>query len=192
MKGSYILLIELASNKNILIGKLGCISFPKAFYAYVGSAMNGLETRLAHHLRKEKRTHWHIDYFLSQSEIIGIILCPSEPFASCYSAFSPVVIASKAKQSHSAQGKLREECLLAHALANEFQFVPSFGCSDCRWNSHLYFDADLNELEAGIETACKSIRPGVILRVSRSPALSLPKDARTATEESQRLPVRPR
>ena len=55
MKGSYILLIELAAEKNVLIGKLGYIFFPKAFYAYVGSAMNGFEARLAHYLKDNKK-----------------------------------------------------------------------------------------------------------------------------------------
>jgi len=124
------LLIELASNKDILIGKLGYIFFPKAFYAYVGSAMNGLEARVARHLRREKKLHWHIDYLLNQSEIIDIILCP---------------------------GEQRVECLLAQALAKDFEFTPGFGCSDCHCNSHLYFDASLDKLRAGIVAACESI-----------------------------------
>jgi len=42
MKGSYILLIKLDEDKDIQIGKLGNISFKKGYYAYVGSALNGL------------------------------------------------------------------------------------------------------------------------------------------------------
>jgi len=132
VKGSYILLVELASNKDILIGKLGYIFFPKAFYAYVGSAMNGFKARLAHHLRDSKKPHWHIDYLLNQSEIIDIILCPDEQ---------------------------RAECLLAQALAKDFQFIPGFGSSDCHCNSHLYFDSDKDKLKAGIVAACESIHP---------------------------------
>ena len=58
MKGTYVLIIELAHTKDILVGKLGYIHFSKAFYAYVGSAMNGFEARLPHHLRKKKKPHW--------------------------------------------------------------------------------------------------------------------------------------
>ncbi len=130
MKGSYILLIELARNKDIPIGKLGCISFSKAFYAYVGSAMNGFKARLAHHLKQRKKPLWHIDYLLNQSEIIDIILCP---------------------------GKQRTECLLAQELARDFPFIPSFGSSDCHCNSHLYFDANPDRLKAGILAACESV-----------------------------------
>jgi Uri superfamily endonuclease len=148
------LLVELAREKDIIVGKLGYIYFPKAFYAYVGSAMNGLETRLAHYLRDSEKPHWHIDYLLKQAKLQDIILCPSEPFA-------PSVIASEAKQSHSTQGKLREEshraqgklrveCFLAQALAGEFQFIPNFGASDCRCKSHLYFADDKDKLTSKI------------------------------------------
>ena len=123
VKGSYILLVELASNKDILIGKLGYIFFPKAFYAYVGSALNGFKVRLAHHLREKKKPHWHIDYLLNEAQVLEIILYPNEQ---------------------------REECVLAQALAGEFQFVPSFGSSDCECNSHLYFGNDKDRLKAKV------------------------------------------
>jgi len=124
------LLIELASNKDIPIGKLGCVSFPKAFYAYVGSAMNGFKVRLAHHLKQRKEPHWHIDYLLNEAKIVDIILCP---------------------------GEQRAECFLAQQLARDFQFIPGFGSSDCHCSSHLYFDANLDKLRTRIEAACKSI-----------------------------------
>lgn len=133
-KGSYILLIELASSKDILVGKLGYISFPKAFYAYTGSAMNGFKSRLSRHLRKEKRFHWHIDYLLEEAKIVEVVLCP---------------------------GKQREECILSQALAKSFDSIPGFGSTDCRCGSHLYFDEDKGRLEAGVRKACES---DVILR----------------------------
>ena len=157
MKGSYILLVELANSKDILVGKLGYISFPKAFYAYVGSAMNGFKARLARHLKDNKKPHWHIDYLLKQAKLSEIILCPSEPFASChsegekrprnllFSSFLSSGLRASAHQdklreeSHSAKGRLRVECFLAQALAREFHFIPGFGASDCKCKSHLYF-----------------------------------------------------
>lgn len=112
MKGSYILLVKLANSRNISTGKLGYISFPRGFYAYIGSAMKGLEARLARHLRKEKKLHWHIDYLLKEANIRDIILCP---------------------------GGQKAECSLAQILAKEFQSIPGFGSSDCKCKSHLYF-----------------------------------------------------
>jgi len=152
VKGSYILLVELATEKNVFIGKLGYLFFPKAFYAYVGSAINGLEARLARHLRKEKRLHWHIDYLLKEAEIADIILCFSEPFAFCHSEGLAEAL-SKAKgqrPKNLAQGKLRMECFLAQALAKEFPSIPGFGSSDCKCQSHLYFGSPEDRLMAKV------------------------------------------
>ena len=128
LKGSYILLAELATGKDIFTGKLGCVSFPKAAYAYVGSDMNGLRARLVRHLREEKKLHWHIDYFLRETEIEEIILCQAEE---------------------------RVECSLAQALAGEFQSIPGFGSSDCKCQSHLYFAHGQDRLKARVVEAVK-------------------------------------
>jgi len=69
MKGSYILIIQVKRDVEIKIGKLGALSFKRGYYAYVGSALNGLETRIERHLRKKKKMHWHIDYFLDKARI---------------------------------------------------------------------------------------------------------------------------
>jgi len=122
------LLVRLAAGKDILIGRLGYIPFPKASYAYVGSAMNGFKARLAHHLREEKKFHWHIDYLLKEAEIEEIILCRAEK---------------------------RVECTLAQALAGEFQSIPGFGASDCRCRSHLYFADEKDRLKAKVVEAVK-------------------------------------
>ena len=128
MKGSYILLFQLNNRKDIVTGKLGCISFPEAFYAYVGSAMNGFKARLAHHLREGKKLHWHIDYLLKEVEIEEIILCQAEK---------------------------KVECFLARQLAGELQFVPGFGSSDCKCQSHLYFAGEKDRLKAKVAEAVK-------------------------------------
>ncbi len=111
--------MELSEGQEIRVGKLGSIFFSGGFYAYVGSAMNGLEARLARHLRCEKKFHWHIDYLLKQAAIREIVLYPSET---------------------------RAECFLSRAMAGEFQSVSGFGSSDCRCASHLYFGDDLSKL----------------------------------------------
>jgi Uri superfamily endonuclease len=132
VKGSYILLIELATKKDIFVGRLGNVSFPKATYAYVGSAMNGLRARLARHLRREKKLHWHIDYLLKEAEVEEIILC---------------------------QGDEKVECSLAQALSGKFQAVPGFGSSDCKCRSHLYFASEKGRLKARIAEAVKQAGP---------------------------------
>ena len=62
-KGVYVLIIHLSQERDIVVGKLGELSFKKGYYAYVGSALGGLEGRIKRHFRKEKKAHWHIDYF---------------------------------------------------------------------------------------------------------------------------------
>ena len=112
IKGSYVLLLGLPQGENIEVGSLGSISFPQASYAYVGSAMNGLEGRINHHLKvKKKRLHWHIDYLGERATILEAVLFP---------------------------GQKRIECLLASDLSRYFSSIPGFGSSDCCCSSHLF------------------------------------------------------
>lgn len=113
MKGSYVLLIENKKDSKIIIGSLGSIFFKKGLYAYVGSAMNGLETRVARHLRKNKKIFWHIDYFL-RSKNVKIL--------DVYYKESPI----------------KEECEIAKKISKCGTPVKGFGCSDCKCGSHLF------------------------------------------------------
>jgi Uri superfamily endonuclease len=113
--GLYLLLLDLESDSNLKIGKLGEIIFEPGSYAYIGSAggPGGLATRLAHHLRppQQKRKHWHIDYLLPYSRLWGV--------------------AWSIGNSHS-------ECEWAAALEAIGERYPySFGASDCRCAGHL-------------------------------------------------------
>ena len=111
-KGSYVLLVRIPEEHKITIGELETIRFPAGEYAYVGSALNGLKSRLNRHLRREKKLRWHIDYLLQRASITDIILCET---------------------------KERIECTIAQALKGQFVAIPSFGASDCKCNSHLFF-----------------------------------------------------
>ena len=112
MKGSYILIIEIPEKIEIVIGKLGKIEFRDGFYAYVGSAMNGLEGRIKRHLRKKKRKFWHIDYLLEKAKIVEIFVLKS---------------------------KRKIECDIARTLAKIFRPVRKFGSSDCTCEAHLFY-----------------------------------------------------
>ncbi len=104
--------MELANENTFQIGKLGYITFPAAWYVYVGSAMNGIEQRVKRHLSSNKRHHWHIDYFLDKATITEIFFKEST---------------------------IKEECFIAKQFAVIFECIPSFGSSDCRCESHLFF-----------------------------------------------------
>lgn len=112
MKGSYVLVIKNKKDQSIQIGKLGNLFFKKSFYAYIGSALNGIEQRVKRHLRENKKTHWHIDYLLKKTEVIDIFC----------------------KES-----KIREECKIANVFKQRLKPISSFGSSDCNCETHLFY-----------------------------------------------------
>ncbi len=115
MKGSYILIIRLTTPTKIKVGKLGTLEFKPGYYAYVGSAMNSIEARVRRHLRKTgKKLFWHIDYLLASeyAEVVDVLI----------------------KESNK-----KEECEIAGKLAERFESIPKFGCSDCKCKSHLFY-----------------------------------------------------
>ena len=69
---TYLLKIYLEQAKKVRIGKLGTFSFAKGIYWYVGSAKKNLKHRVARHMRKKKKLHWHIDYLLQHAQITEI------------------------------------------------------------------------------------------------------------------------
>jgi Uri superfamily endonuclease len=130
VKGSYVLLIALPEQQTITVGSLKAVHFPHGYYAYAGSAMGGLKSRLSHHLKGNKKPHWHIDYLLEHASLNSIILCETK-------------------------GKV--ECIIAQALSHQFDFVPGFGSSDCKCKSHLFFATDEEQMKSTIMTILKSL-----------------------------------
>lgn len=139
MKGSYVLLIQLAEERTITAGRLKAVRFSRGYYAYVGSALGGFKSRLDRHLRRNKKHRWHIDYLLQMASINGIILCESQD---------------------------RIECTIARALGGRFDSIPGFGASDCRCKSHLFFNA--GEMKATIMAILSSLDmgPGLMANLS--------------------------
>jgi len=113
-KGIYVLIIRCDKEQSIEVGALGKVSFKPGFYAYIGSAMNGLEGRIKRHLSPpgKKKRHWHIDYLLEKGKVVDV--------------FFKVI------------GK-KNECEVANKLKNSREGIPGFGCSDCKCKSHLIF-----------------------------------------------------
>ena len=114
-KGTYALVLRLEGRKEIEVGKLGTFTFPAGYYLYVGSALGpgGLEARLAHHRRCDKKLRWHIDYLLEHGQLVEV---------------------------WSAASTDKLECVWAQAarhLPGAEMPVPGFGSSDCRCPSHL-------------------------------------------------------
>jgi Uri superfamily endonuclease len=135
MKGTYNLLIKVPKNIEVRTGKLGKINFNRGFYAYVGSALNGLEKRIERHLRKEKKLRWHIDYLLENAEIAEVIYAETDS---------------------------RTECNIAGKLNENLESVKKFGCSDCKCKSHLFHCRDFDNLKDLILISFKEngLKPG--------------------------------
>jgi Uri superfamily endonuclease len=135
--GTYALVIFLSRKQTIRIGSLGEYEFPRGYYLYIGSAMNGLGARIARHLvnnrlasraanakdnaamkrwrQRKKKMHWHIDYFLDHAQV---------------------------KEVWTHHGAERFECLWAQAalsLPKTKVVAPRFGASDCKCATHLVY-----------------------------------------------------
>ncbi|MEM2464052.1 MAG: GIY-YIG nuclease family protein [Candidatus Bathyarchaeia archaeon] len=112
-KGIYVLIISVGKVKEIRVGSLGILTFERGLYAYVGSAQNNLERRVARHFNKNKRVFWHIDYLLNDKdvEIISVFF---------------------------KEAPRNEECQLALALKDLYKPVRGFGSSGCKCSGHLF------------------------------------------------------
>jgi sugar fermentation stimulation protein A len=115
-RGAYLLLLRLDAPLRLAVGRLGDRGYKAGWYVYVGSAMTSLTARVARHLRKRKKPHWHVDALRA---------------AAAETAALPI------------RSSRREECLVAAALAAILTPVsPGFGCSDCGCSTHLFHSAE--------------------------------------------------
>jgi sugar fermentation stimulation protein A len=116
--GTYVLLIHLAVPATLEIGRLGRVTLPAGWYAYIGSALGGLGARISRHARQEKRPHWHIDRLLAAGRLVEVT---------------------------ARIGTARIECQTAATVVTwpgAILPVPRFGASDCRCQAHLvHFEA---------------------------------------------------
>lgn len=111
--GVYHLVLRLRRARTIQVGRLGRFEFGAGYYVYTGSAMGGLEARLARHRRQRKRLWWHIDYLLRQAELVEVVAVPTQRRIEC-------------------------DCnrrLLS--LPGADVPAPGFGASDCNCATHL-------------------------------------------------------
>ncbi len=114
--GTYILILEASVRRRVRIGARGTVELEPGFYAYVGSARGpgGLAARLAHHRRRTRSPHWHIDYLRR------------------HTAFREVWLAqSAAEWEHHWAEVLGSSPSASIPLAR-------FGASDCGCRSHLF------------------------------------------------------
>ncbi len=119
MRGTYALLIHVPYPVQLSVGELGNLELKAGYYAYVGSALGGLEKRVERHLASDKKIHWHIDYLLTRGRVIDVV---------------------------QGETKERKECVVAGELSKHLTSVAGFGSSDCTCPSHLFYSPDFNEI----------------------------------------------
>lgn len=125
-RGTYVLVLELTHRVVTTVGSLGKIKLAEGYYAYTGSARIGMKTRVARHLVREKRRHWHIDWLTTQSGAV------------------PIVVASTSRTGI--------ECRIARVVSSRADArVKGFGCSDCKCESHLCRLSDAGSLSLALK-----------------------------------------
>ena len=129
--GVYTLLLFLAKETTLNIGKLGKQRFPSGYYSYTGSALGkgatNLKHRIARHLRKEKRMFWHIDYLLADKNV---------------SVEAVIVVETDKKMECNLNSYLKK-------INGAKVPVNGFGASDCKkkCGSHLLYFPEIKNVD---------------------------------------------
>ena len=126
--GIYALVFELADDITVEVGALGEQTFEAGVYCYVGSAKQHLRQRIERHFRRDKSTHWHIDYLTTHPAYLPrrALLFELDEWTEC------------------GLSRHISECDRVSAP------VVALGASDCEagCKTHLWCTEDLTELEA--------------------------------------------
>jgi len=117
------LLLALAAECTLKIGRAGTMRFAAGGYCYVGSALGagGLAARLRRHASAGRPRHWHIDYLLPDTRLIGALV---------------------------ADDATRHECTWAAWVFRHpgSTALTGFGASDCGCPAHLFhIGSDLDD-----------------------------------------------
>ncbi|MEM2874901.1 MAG: GIY-YIG nuclease family protein [Candidatus Hadarchaeales archaeon] len=138
MRGTYAILLYVPYDISLAVGELGRVEFGAGYYAYLGSALGGIERRVSRHLSTDKKVYWHIDHLMLHARAVDVVAAESEQ---------------------------RKECEVAGHLARELKGVRGFGSSDCRCPGHLFYHPDRNLLLSAVKRAFREagLSPGRII-----------------------------
>ena len=115
-KGTYLLFLSNTKSQKINIGKQGDFLFPSGLLVYVGSPFGsgGLRGRISHHLRINRKCHWHIDYLLQKMPVFQVLYTENP-----------------SRLEH-------EWAMLLKSIPELSIPMKRFGASDCQCASHLF------------------------------------------------------
>ena len=122
-KGTYLLVLSNTKSQKINIGKQGDFLFPSGLLVYVGSAFGsgGLRGRISHHLRVNRKCHWHFDYLLQKMAVYQFLYTENPR-----------------RLEH-------EWAMLLERILELSIPMKRFGASDCQCASHLFHIASQYE-----------------------------------------------
>lgn len=130
-KGIYTLILRLDPDLDLVVGSLGEIHLWRGYYAYTGSARGpgGLK-RVERHRRVMEGTNparrWHIDYLLPHVSLEEVVVTETS---------------------------LDLECQIALKIGEKLEFVPRFGCTDCKCPSHLHHTSERTNIFYAVRRA---------------------------------------
>jgi Uri superfamily endonuclease len=115
--GTYLLILNNRDHNTIQIGRRGSLKIKPGFYIYIGSAFGpgGIHARTAHHKKRQKNQHWHIDYLSKHTKLREI-----------WFSIAP------ARQEHAWANIFRQDPDVVIPMAG-------FGASDCKCITHLFY-----------------------------------------------------
>ena len=142
--GTYGLLLYLPARRLLAAGRLKPQGYSRGWYVYVGSARGpgGVAARVAHHLRRQPRPRWHLDYLRPWVR-------PRQ------------VWAAPCTREHLWAGLLAD-------LPGASLPAVGFGASDCRCSAHLIYwprRPEWKELKNAIQGAFPHDPPPIMLSV---------------------------
>jgi len=140
--GSYGLLMEPDDVGLIVrIGALGVLPLERCRYLYLGSARGpgGLRARLAHHVRRQARPHWHVDYLRRRCQVTGAWITGVEE-----------------NMEHQWSARVAR-------LPRAKPPLPGFGASDCSCATHLFALPSRLPLRAIGDALAASVVTGQVL-----------------------------
>ncbi len=134
--GAYLLILRLDSPCSIDVGALGRICFPEGDYAYAGSALVSLDSRIERHFSAKKKIHWHIDRLRARARPVEALVLRSRDDIEC--TLNTMV----------------------GTMEGAIPFAFGFGCSDCDCDTHLHrLEGDcLSHLERFIPERLRPLR----------------------------------
>ena len=135
--GIYHIVFKVEKEFIAKVGAAGQYLFVKGYYVYTGTAQRALKARLDHHIEKDKKIRWHIDYLSSH---------PLASFAAAY--------------YYEGEAAYKECRRNRKIIINANFYLAKFGSGDCRMcPSHLAGFNKLSDFKKLLDEGVSEYKP---------------------------------